>query len=173
MKPRAVLGYSLMEVLIAMLVLSAGVMGAAGLQLSAWQLTQQSSYHSAAHQLAVELAEWLHVFDDATLDGLPSGKITAEHADPASATHCYGRHCTIDDLVRFIVAEWQTGLRSQLPEAEWRLCRDASSWDAKTEVYSWHCDGNISAPLVIKIAWRNRHAPEKQFSPQIVLSTGR
>lgn len=174
MKSRAVLGYSLMEVLVATLVLSAGVLGAAGLQLSAWRLTQQSTYHNSAHQLASELAEWLQLFEGARLDSLPQEKITADSSASASATHCYGRHCAADDFLNFIMEEWQRGLHAQLPDVEWRLCRDVRPWDDEASSYRWQCAGDENtAPLVIKIGWRDRRALEKPPLPQLVLNAGR
>jgi len=171
MKSRSISGHSLTEILVALLVLSAGVIGAAGLQISAWQLTQQSVYQTAAHHLAAEMAEWVQVFEDAMLVDL-----VALSGEPGEGVvrHCYARHCSAEDLTDFLVHQWQARVQTSLPDAKWRLCRDAAPWDRSAEAYRWSCsDSDEGAPLVIKIGWQDKQALDKPLLPQIVLGTGR
>jgi len=125
-------GYSLVEVLVALLVLSAGVIGAAALQLSALQISHQSSLHTAAQQLAAEMAEWLQLVDDVSLERLQGLQMPG--AMPSEA-HCYSRQCSTDSLLQFIEADWIGRVQAALPEARVRICRDATPWDAGASAY--------------------------------------
>lgn len=171
MKSPSISGQSLTEILVALLVLSAGVIGAAGLQLSAWQLTQQSAHQTAAFHLASEMAEWVQVFEDARLDDLV--ELSGEPGEGARI-HCYARHCSAEDLTDFLLHHWQERVQTSFPDAKWRLCRDAAPWDKNAAAYRWSCsDGNEAAPLVIKIGWQDKQTLDKPLLPQIVLGTGR
>lgn len=163
-------GYSLLEVLVALLVLSAGVIGAAALQLSALQISHQSYLHTAAQQLAAEMAEWLQAVDETSLEQLKN--LSLPGAAP-SAAHCYSRHCSADGLLRFLEADWVGRVQAALPEARVRICRDAAPWDAGASVYRWECDSGAQAPLVIKLGWLDRLAKDTGDVPLVVMSTAR
>lgn len=173
MTVRRALGYSLMEVLVALLVLSAGVIGAVGLQLSAWQLARQSAFHTAAHQLAAEVAEWLLVHHKNLPDSLQNLEIDSASAAPQAATHCYGISCTSDQLIFFMVRDWQARLQATLPDAQLRICRDAAPWDSAASAYRWHCAASDDeTPLAIKIAWKGAQTRKASDASIVVLSVG-
>lgn len=171
MKSRSISGQSLTESLVALLVLSAGVIGAAGLQLSAWQLTQQSTHQTAAFHLAAEMAEWMQVFDDAMLE-----KLVEAGGEPGvnAAVDCYARHCSAEDLTDFLLQQWHLRMQTSLPDANWHLCRDAAPWEINENAYRWSCSNSEeAAPLVIKLGWQDKQALDRSPLPQIVLGTGR
>jgi type IV pilus assembly protein PilV len=173
MKQRHAFGYSLMEVLVALLVLSAGMIGAAALQLSAWQMAQQSAFHTAAHQLAAEVAEWLQVHHKNLPDGLQNLEINSASTTTQEARHCYGLSCTSEQFIAFMVRDWQARLQTALPDARLRICRDGASWDGDAPAYRWSCtvaDGET--PLVIKIGWKNTQTRKEPDAPLVVLSAG-
>jgi type IV pilus assembly protein PilV len=173
MRLRRTFGYSLMEVLVALLVLSAGVIGAAGLQLSAWQMAQQSAFHSAAHQMAAEVAEWLQVHHKSLPDSLQNLEINSASTAPQEGSHCFGVSCTSDQLASFMVREWQARLQRTLPDAQLRICRDDTPWNSASSSYEWNCTASDDeAPLMIKILWKDAGAREKPGAPLVVLSVG-
>ncbi len=163
-------GYSLLEVLVALLVLSAGVIGAAALQLSAWQLTHQSHLHTVAQQLAAEMSEWMQVLDDAALDQLKNLEMHDAHP---SAAHCYGRHCDADGLLHFITADWIKRAQTALPQAQVRICRDAAPWDSGASSYRWECASSEQALLVIKLGWLDKQDLDRPNAPLVVMSAAR
>ncbi len=163
-------GHSLLEVLVALLVLSAGVIGAAALQLSAWQMAHQSSLHTLAQQLATEMSEWLQVVDEAALGELES--LTAG-GSTYQATHCYGRHCDTDALLQFIRGEWIQRVRIELPDMQLKICRDTNPWDGGVQAYRWECASSEKAPWVIKMGWFDKSRLTKQDTPFVVMSAAR
>ena len=54
-------GFSLIEVLISVFVLAVGVIGAAGMQLTALRTTQQSVFQTKALHLATEMLSLIHI----------------------------------------------------------------------------------------------------------------
>lgn len=95
-------GVGLIEVLVALLVLSIGVLGYAGLQLRALNATDEAQYRSQAMALAVETMERIRrnpsrdpaavappVYDDPAL--WPTGPQTA--AEPAAWRQCITGNC--------------------------------------------------------------------------------
>jgi type IV pilus assembly protein PilV len=166
-------GYSLLEVLVAMLILSAGMVGAAALQLSAWQLTRQSTLHSNAQHLAAEMAEWLYLINQETLQELTDASLSQFGMAAGNPAHCYGSHCATDDFLAFVMSEWMERARSLLPDPQVTICRDALPWDDSLEGFSWECDEDGDAPLAIKLGWRDRQALDRPLSPVVVLSVGR
>lgn len=167
---RPAAGYSLMEVLVALLVLSAGVIGAVSLQLASWQLAQQSAFHTAAHQLASEMAEWLRIYRGNLPPRLHTLEIDDEGVGAEEAVHCYGTSCTPDQLVIFMVADWQARLKAALPDVQARICRDADPWDSTASAYRWDCtESDSEVPLVIKIAWMDKQALKKPAMPITVI----
>lgn len=165
-------GYFLTEVLVALLVLSAGVIGAAGLQLSTWRLTQQSAFHTEAQQLAAEMAEWIQAYKASLPDNLENLEVNAASALPVAA-HCYGRQCTGDELAHFMVAEWVSRVRDALPQAQVRICRDATPWDSGAASYRWPCHSHEGAGLVIKIGWFDKQFLAQPVLPLVVVRAAR
>ena len=163
-------GYSLLEVLVALLVLSAGVIGAAALQLSALQVSHQSYLHTAAQQLAAEMAEWLQAVDESSLEHLENLSVPGA---ASSAAHCYSRHCSADGLLRFLEADWVGRVQATLPEARVRICRDAAPWDVGASAYRWECAAGAQAPLLIKLGWLDRQVKDTGDVPLVVMSAAR
>src|SRR3954468_11288154 len=56
-------GFSLIEVLVSVLVLAIGVIGAAGMQLTALRTSQQSAFQTAALELAADMADKMRAND--------------------------------------------------------------------------------------------------------------
>ena len=70
---RAQRGLTLVEVLVAIVVLAIGLLGLAGLQVNALKVNQGSTYRWRASQLAIDLADQLRANRTPQLVGLPTG----------------------------------------------------------------------------------------------------
>jgi type IV pilus assembly protein PilV len=170
-------GFSLIEVLVSLFVLAIGVTGAAAMQLTALRTAQQSAYHTAAVQLATEMADTMranYVLNRAAggdekdnpylqLDywSDPSGESAAGRGTTAepdeSMERCFAHACEAEAWARSDIARWTARLAQTLPEARVRICRDHTPWNRATNAYSWDCThgaATIAAPVVIKIGWR-------------------
>lgn len=99
-------GVGLMEVLVAMFVLSIGVLGFIALQYRAVEATAESSYRVQALNIARDLAERVRVNRGATATYM------SEVADPAKQTtssrNCFTVGCTTVELADFDVAQVTT-----------------------------------------------------------------
>jgi type IV pilus assembly protein PilV len=179
-------GFSMTEVLVAILVLAGGVIGAAGMQLNALRTTQQSGLHSSALQLAVEMADRMRANDsrmkqdDADNPFLSVDYDAATDGDPiAPAAFCYASACNDEQLAVFDIYEWQRRIKAVLPGGRAVICRDATPWDEASKSFDWDCDGAAGkgASLVIKLGWQGKNPDgslikdnNKLFAPSVALT---
>lgn len=157
-------GFTLIEVLIALLVLALGALGASSLILQARRAGQQSSLLSAAVQLAARTGDamranafaaaaadaanpYLLLDYDAVADGPPP--------DPAD---CSATTCDSAALADADLATLRRTLFEHFPLGRIKICRDGAAFDSATKALRWQCDGAGSAPAVVKIGWRQRVA---------------
>jgi type IV pilus assembly protein PilV len=153
-------GYTLIEALLALCILSIAAIGVAGLQWQAFSTIRQAALQGEALALAADIAERLRslpqpasLFFDS--DALVSAD-AAGCADPACAA-------AAADL-----REWSGRLRARLPAARARICADAAPWDSARGGFSWDCRG--AGPLLVKLGWRENSAAES--APRLVLAVG-
>ncbi|WP_019140511.1 type IV pilus modification protein PilV [Noviherbaspirillum massiliense] len=184
MKTRRENGISLLEVLVSIFVLSFGVIGAVGMQLTAMRTAQESAFHTAALQLATEMAEKMRANTEQmklgdeenpfiAVDYAPTGE--AEPGVPGKL--CYSTHCDSAELADFDIYEWKKRINALLPHSRARICRDAA-WDAAQAQLTWAChpgSGN-SGPYVIKLGWRMKDpdgrfgaGADKDFPPAVAV----
>lgn len=178
-------GSSLTEVLVAILVLAVGVIGAAGMQLSAARTAKQSTLQSAALQLASEMGDKIraHGLNVDKAAGNPFLFVdydsSLQEHPPAAGKLCYGIECSRAELADFDLYEWLMRIKAELPGGRVRICRDAAPWDEARHALKWDCSpgGGEASPLVIKVGWqaknpdgslvRNEH---KEFPPLVALT---
>jgi type IV pilus assembly protein PilV len=118
-------GFTLMEVLIALCLLSLAAVGILDLQWRSLRAARQSSLHSTAMQLATDMADGLRA------DWLRSDPMAAPGFD-----------------------DWLAGVAAALPAGRAIICHDATPWDEAAGAYRWACS-DPAGPLVIKIGWND------------------
>jgi len=174
-------GYSLIEVLVAILLLSIGFLGTAGLQAAAIRATQQSAYQTTALQLAADIADTLGVLArDETL--LPGFVFDIDYAvtpgtRQGTSVSCHYAACGMRDFAAAEIDEWKMRMASTFPAARLRICRDGSSGDDAGQAYRWDCGaGGEGMPLVVKLGWKVKNpdgsdAGEggRDFPPSVVV----
>lgn len=156
-------GFSLIEVLVAVFVLSIGMLGSVGMQTAALKANTQTRYLNSATTLARELAEKMRanhqvsiVKDAATNPFLVS--YTAE-VPAAPALNCFKGEClatgpeAMRDSARWETYEWLMKTREQLPTPRVVVCFDSDPFDASGKA-RWACDG-LGDTTVVKMAWTN------------------
>lgn len=171
-------GFSLMEVLVALLVLAIGVIGAAGMQLAASRTAQQSAFQTFALQLAAEMADAMRASGD-RLEPMSWAMdySSANDGEPAApAKFCYASSCDAQELAEFQAYEWKKRVKTVLPAGRVLVCRDASPWDSARRSFNWNCDGG-DAPLVVKLGWQAKNPDgslvrdvSNSFPPSVVLT---
>jgi type IV pilus assembly protein PilV len=156
-------GFSMIEVLVSILVLAVGVIGAAGMQLSAMRTSKQSVFQTNALQLASEMADRMRANDaqmkqkdGANLFLSVDYKSASEGEPPSPKKFCYESGCDAAELAQFDIYEWEKRLKQALPGGRVRICRDASPWNFTSKSLTWNCGAGAAdnASLVIKVGWQ-------------------
>jgi type IV pilus assembly protein PilV len=166
--PTQAAGFSLLEVLISIIVLSFGLLGMVGMQAAALQANKEARYQSVGVRMASELAENMRsnkyvATQTATLDNpYLLNYSSGDDIAGITSTNCFTGDCysNADPIAarkvisQFEVKEWLTRLNSELPGAKVVVCFDNKPY-AATGLPQWACDatGAIQANAVIKIGW--------------------
>jgi type IV pilus assembly protein PilV len=154
-------GFTLIEVLVALFVLSVGLLGAAAMQSRARVVASEARQHATATQLASSLAEAMRAnrvamaAADSANPYLGIDYDSAAGAPGQPARSCYDQ-CNPQELALFDVYETERMVHDGFPHARIVVCRDASPWDGASASLVWSCDASSGAPIVIKIGWRGR-----------------
>ncbi|MGJ7541799.1 type IV pilus modification protein PilV [Variovorax sp. LT1R16] len=151
-------GFSLLEVLVSVLVLSAGLLGAAGMLLTSLRSASESAVFSAAVDLARDLSEKLRANPGIAARNDPANAyllaLGAGDAAPASALACVGEaSCTAAQLAAWDVHEWALRVQVALPEARLVVCFDEAFARAEDDV--WACT-HAGRTLAVKLGWAPR-----------------
>lgn len=156
-------GFSIVEVLISMIVLSIGVIGAVGMQVSALRTSQQSVFQARASQIAADMADAIRasmsqVGGAGDANPFPQIDFDANNEiEPAPPTSlCYVNVCDAQAFVDFEIYEWKKRVQADLPGGRLMICYDAQPWIEATKTLKWSCNGEpgSDAPLVIKLGWQ-------------------
>ena len=177
MQTRVADGFTLIEVLVAILLLAVGILGASAVQLMVLRTRHASALMSGGVQLAGTLADrmransaamqagdaanpYLQFRYDAASDGAPA---------PASVM-CFGAAaCNSAQLAAFDLYETKHALFSDFPHGRLAVCRDATVVSGAGAL-AWACAPAANAPVVIKVGWRDRRdAPGTPFGPSVAL----
>lgn len=157
-------GFTLLEVLVALLVVSFGMLGVAGLQLLTLKNNVGSKNRSVAIQLAADLSERMRSNITISAQNAPavgtgynrpanSGSDAMYNAPEAACSTAAG--CNADALAATDVAQWQEQIRRALPGGVGIVCIDSgtlprASFDGTT--VQPNCDG-IGRLYAVKIFW--------------------
>lgn len=171
-------GFTLLEILLALVVLALGIIGGVALQMAALRARHQATLLSQATQLATGLAEQLRANPTQadTYLTLNYDSLT-EPAPSAPAPLCYGGSCSAAQLALSDMYEAKLLLRQNLPAGRVLVCRDAGLWSGGT--LQWACSGGAAAPLVVKVGWRGKRpdgTPQTdeagEYLPGVALAVG-
>ena len=181
----AVAGFSLVEVLVSIVVLSFGLLGMVGMQAAALQSNRDSRAQSAAVFLARELAEtirgnkaegiklpasnpYVGAFSSPLAVGAPSYCLNVA----VGTTACTGS----GDVANAQMAEWLNRVDAELPGARVAVCFDSDPFDSAGRP-RWACNGTGDI-LVIKMGWTRgstdktksgNDALERATTPSVVM----
>lgn len=155
-------GFTMIEVLVALLLVGTGALAMAMLQLQTLRGSREAAQQAQAAALAQELAELRLAWRDAAPDGADPYLFSADAA-PSAVGDC-AAGCDAAGFARANVAEWQARLFATLPGARAVVCRDGTP-------SGWRCDHDPAAPVTIKLGWRIGGAAS-DASPLLVLAIG-
>jgi len=100
-------GFTLLEVLIALLVLSIGLLGLAALQTTGLRSNEMASMRTTSTMLAYDMSDRMRANDQGTNDGdyvIDSGDVTG------TIPNCTSSDCTTVQLATFDLSQWKTAV---------------------------------------------------------------
>lgn len=160
---RRAAGFSLIEVLVSIIVLTVGLLGASGMLLSAMRTTNESGGFSSAVNFARELSEKTRINKGVSIDAdatknkylvsWKSGDTLPGTSTPG--TTCMSAVCTPAELAAWDINEWMKRVDSALPGARVVVCFDSDAWNSAASEYEWACDAT-GRNLVVKMSWTPR-----------------
>lgn len=137
-------GFSMLEILVTLFLVTMWLLGTAGLQASALKLNTAAQFRTQAVFLASEIAERMQANRGAAVAGLYA---LAAGAATTMPVNCMTTACTPEDLAAFDLAEWSGRVSAVLPNATMTLAVDAV--DANPITYT------------IVIGWTDRREERK------------
>jgi len=160
-------GFTLVEVLVSIVVLSFGLLGMVGLQAASLQANRDARLQSVASMLARELAEMMRGNKD--IANMAAGNpYVGDFSSPLVATtptYCLaaGSVCGSTLLAaQAQLTEWLARTDAELPGARVVICPDSAPFDS-TGTPQWACTAPAASSatlMVVKIGW-TRSATKK------------
>ena len=141
----------MLEVLIAILVMSFGLLGLAGLQATGLRNSHSAYMRSIATQQAYDIADRMR----ANIAGTNSGKYIMTSVGKPSDPTCITAGCSTVDMAKYDDFQWKTSLAAALPRGQGIVCRDNTPNDGTPTAVA--CDGG--ANYVVKIWWNDEKDP--------------
>ena len=169
-------GFSLVEVLVSILVLAVGLMGAAVMQLNAARTTDQSNFHNNAVLLATQIADEMRA--NSTEMRLSSSSFLNFRYPPSTpigglSTNCYTSDCNSSQWAQQAEVEWRAKMNKSLPGGRIEICRDFAVINSNHDL-TWcpSIPDGADAPVVIKIGWYDKDSsgmPTPNTAPLVAL----
>lgn len=148
-------GFSLIESLIALIIVSIGLLGLAALQTSALRNTQIANISSNATLSAHDIIERMRAN--------PTGMQSKAYNAPSLVAHsnCYSTTgCTPTEIAENDMYEWVSELTKKIPQSSAITCLDSTPNDG-THSTAAECDGNGNV-YAIKIWSGKENTPSYQ-----------
>jgi type IV pilus assembly protein PilV len=165
-------GYTIIEVMVALLILSLGLLGIAGLHLVSLRNAHGSGMRDVATQLAYDMADRMR----ANLDGVKAGTYDFGSSPPA-VVDCFQdtATCSANQIAALDLNAWDERIKGRLgASAAGVVCRDSTpNPNDGSSAAAPGCDATPStstAPYVIKIYWQERDPKGAMVSSQFVTS---
>jgi type IV pilus assembly protein PilV len=152
-------GFTLLEVLIAVVVLSIGLLGLASLQVTNMQMNQQSLMRSQEAHLAYDMVDRMRV----NMPGVNAGAYDLPTLPTASDTNCTTTTgCTPAAMAAQDYFEWNSAVTAMLPGGDGIVCLDSTPQDG-TDSANPACD-NTGNMFAVKLWWD--HDRDTATAPQ-------
>lgn len=157
-------GFSLIEILVSIVILSFGLLGIVGLQASSMKANREARLQSTGVKLAEEIAELIrgnHSTASKTQATenpyLIDYKSTATNAtSPACGIQGKAKCSDGAEIAARDIADWWSRVNNPLaggiPGARAVICFDSAPYDDDEGLPQWDCDG-LGTTLAIKIGW--------------------
>lgn len=170
-------GFTLIEVLVTLVVISIGLLGLGRLQGFGLAMNSSSHLRLKATYKAYELTDRMRAnqraFDPALTGYLTSVSTTQCQAGGSLVTDCTSTGCSPQQLAQNDLCEWSTDLQRQLPGGTGLVCVDSTPDDGTAA--SPQCDGigpvinGVPSVYTVKVWWTD----DKSGTPKRFITTVR
>lgn len=133
-------GFTLLEILIAMLIIAVGILGHAKMQVKSMDIGQRAGFAQIANLALLDLSQRIRVNPEAAFD---STNLNIGTPNKCSSTV----PCSRDEFAKYEVKDWYDDLNAQLPLPQFSIATAGNLvtitlvWDAaRTGVASGVCD---------------------------------
>lgn len=147
-------GFTLVEIMVALVIFSVGLLGLAGLQANGMRANKTADMRTTAIIQAHDMAERIRA-NNAGVDNGDYDSISASAAG-TMPTNCYQNDCSSSEIAAWDIFEWRSQLAETLPTGRGRVSRASNSdpfaitvmWDeARTGAIGTSCGGNPNTDL--------------------------
>ena len=177
-------GFSLLEVLVAVVVLSFGVLGVVGLQAAAVQANKDARFQTAAIRLSRELSDLMRGNKNiANLPGTTNPYLLTDfHGGDTlpfpSAEDCSTLACTSPtNVAQFQIRDWLSRAQVELPGLRVVVCFDNAPYTT-AGIPQWGC-APVNGLAVVKMGWTRQStdrsasdssAVDRASNPSVILA---
>ncbi len=146
-------GFSLLEILISLVIISIGLLGMAGLQVTSLKQNQSAYMRSQATILAYDIIDRMRANAVSAQDGnyfITSGTVDSDCESTSG--------CTDSEMASHDVARWQARLAEELPSGGGQVCRDTNTEDSTSSDLTKPVCGSSSdadLPVVVYVWWND------------------
>ena len=152
-------GFTMLEVLVAVIVLSFGLLGMVGLQAASIKANREARLQAVASRLAAELGDLMRnnrvvatkttAAENPYLQANFSGVAYVAAASP----DCYATACTSElQTAQADINDWLNRVASELPGAKVVVCFDTTPFDSSSGLARWSCT-NTGNVVMVKLGW--------------------
>lgn len=119
--PHGMRGFSMIEVLVTLLIISLALLGTAGLQAYSMRLSQGGQFRTQAVFLAADLAERMEANKPAAVAG---NYVVAQSSVPSAVnTTCLDGACAPAVMATFDLSQWENAIAATLPQSSWTVAQ--------------------------------------------------
>ena len=173
---RKAYGFSLVEVLVSIVVLSFGLLGMVGMQAASLQANREARLQSSAVVLAREVAEMIRGNKAIGILATSNPYLGSFSSPLAASTPSYclsvatgTTACTNSiDIANAQMTEWLARVDAQLPGARVDICFDSAPFDSNG-LPQWACTAGTGGVVVVKIGW-TRGSTNRSLTPAAAAS---
>ena len=174
---RAQHGFTLVEILVAIVVLSFGVLGVVGMQAAALQSNRSARNQSTAVALGRELADMMRGNKDVALatSAASNPYLIANYTGtaPTISVNCFTGACaTATAVAQFDMNQWLARVSAALPQARVVVCFDDAPYVTATGLPQWACTPAANQTLVVKIGWTQKSLDVSASAPEKATAAG-
>ncbi len=150
-------GFTLIEVLISILVLSVGVLGVTGLQLIALDANRDALLRSEANQLANDIVDRIEVNSNTAY-----GPVNLGDAPPAGAVDCVANACTPVQMRDYDLAVWMCSVNPFTGAGVlYNVCANTLGVDGSRFLPNGQASLSINgSEYTVVVAWRSARASQ-------------